>query len=97
MVKPDGYTSLHYACMSGTPDVVKLLIDKGADVNAADKKGATPLMLAVKSNDRKAKVSFFIPVTLLLVYKLRSKILIYHLQTKSPAAAMSEQSPGCLP
>lgn len=46
----DGYTSLHDACMSGTPDVVKLLIDKGADVNAADKKGTTPLMLAVKSN-----------------------------------------------
>lgn len=46
----DGCTSLHDACMSGTPDVVKLLIDKGADVNAADKQGTTPLMLAVKSN-----------------------------------------------
>jgi ankyrin repeat protein len=29
---------------------VKVLIDKGADVNAVDKKGTTPLMLAVKSN-----------------------------------------------
>lgn len=46
----DGLTSLHYASSSGSVDVAKLLIDKGADVNAVDNKGTTPLILAVKKN-----------------------------------------------
>ena len=46
----DGLTSLHYASSSGSVDVAKLLIDKGAHVNAVDNKGTTPLILAVKKN-----------------------------------------------
>jgi len=46
----DGLTSLHYASSSGSVDMAKLLIDKGADINAADHKGTTPLMLAVQKN-----------------------------------------------
>ena len=48
--KSNGFTSLHYATSSGSVDVVKLLLDKGADINALDNKGTTPLMLAVKNN-----------------------------------------------
>lgn len=46
----DGFTSLHYAISSRSVGVSKLLIDKGADINAPDNKGTTPLILAVQKD-----------------------------------------------
>lgn len=52
----DGYfdiakdsTALHVAAWQSRPDLVKLLIERGANVNAKDGKGRTPLMLAHKA------------------------------------------------
>lgn len=52
----DGYfdlakdsTALHAAAWMLAPDLVKLLLERGAPVNARDRKGRTPLMLAVKA------------------------------------------------
>jgi len=42
-------TALHVAAWKAWPRTVKLLIERGADVNAQDAKGRTPLMLAVKA------------------------------------------------
>ena len=42
-----GWTPLHYAVVWGHTEVAEMLIDKGADVNAMDKEGRTPLALAV--------------------------------------------------
>jgi ankyrin repeat protein len=42
-------TALHVAAWKAWPKTVKLLIDRGANVNAQDAKGRTPLMLAVKA------------------------------------------------
>jgi ankyrin repeat protein len=55
-VEGDGYydvapesTALHVAAWRARPAVVRLLIARGADVNAIDGKGRTPLMLAVRA------------------------------------------------
>jgi ankyrin repeat protein len=42
-------TALHVAAWKAWPKTVKLLIERGANVNAQDAKGTTPLMLAVKA------------------------------------------------
>jgi ankyrin repeat protein len=42
-------TALHVAAWKAWPKTVKLLIERGAPVNAQDAKGRTPLMLAVKA------------------------------------------------
>ncbi|KAK7476821.1 hypothetical protein BaRGS_00031903 [Batillaria attramentaria] len=49
--------ALHWACKEGHDDITKALLDFGADVNAKDKTGTTPLHLACK-NDRSVKVLF---------------------------------------
>ena len=38
-----GSTPLHHAAAFGTSDIVSLLVDKGADVNAKNRRGSTPL------------------------------------------------------
>jgi ankyrin repeat protein len=42
----DGWTSLHIAGFNGEGEVVKILLDAGADVTSTDKDGATPLHVA---------------------------------------------------
>jgi ankyrin repeat protein len=42
-------TALHVAAWKAWPETVNLLIERGADVNAQDGKGRSPLMLAVKA------------------------------------------------
>jgi ankyrin repeat protein len=37
-------------CKTGTPQQVKAMIDSGADVNAKDERGCTPLMFAAEYN-----------------------------------------------
>jgi ankyrin repeat protein len=44
----DGATALYLAALNGNDDVVKALINQGANVNVADHKGWTPLMSATK-------------------------------------------------
>jgi len=41
-----GCTALTFACLSGTAEVVELLLKSGAEVNATDRMGRTPLMAA---------------------------------------------------
>ena len=44
----DGTTPLHIAAMWQTPTTMKMLLDNGADVNATDAKGETPLYKVVR-------------------------------------------------
>jgi len=47
VVKYRGMTALHYACFGGAESVVRLLVEKGADVNTPDADGQTPLDFAL--------------------------------------------------
>lgn len=43
---PDGRTPLHFACQKGSVPMVRVLLQHGADVNAQDHDGNTPLLEA---------------------------------------------------
>lgn len=53
------WTALHHACHCGQLDVVKLLVENGAEIDAQAINGGTPLMRAVESS-REAIVSYLI-------------------------------------
>lgn len=42
-----GYTALHYAAERGNTKIVQLLVENGADINAKNDFGNTPLLLAI--------------------------------------------------
>jgi ankyrin repeat protein len=46
-----GWTPLHLACKKNQSLLAKLLVSKGADINAKDADGCTALHLACESND----------------------------------------------
>lgn len=50
----DGQTPLHLAVELGNLEAARLLLEHGADLNAPDRQGVTPLRLAVKSRRRRA-------------------------------------------
>ena len=47
-----GNTPLFYACMKGTRDIVKLLLDNGADPGIANNANMTPLHAVSKSGNK---------------------------------------------
>ena len=55
----DGYRPLHYAAYAGHIDVVKFLTSKGANVNAKNDAGCTPLFLACQQ-DREDVVAYLL-------------------------------------
>jgi ankyrin repeat protein len=68
----DSYTPLLLSVASGPPDLVKALVDAGADVNARDSRNLTPLMLAVATDHQDPAI-----IRLLLPHadlKLKSKV-----------------------
>lgn len=53
-VSKPGWTALHYAATSGHNDLIRLLVDKSAYLDAASPAGATPLMMAARFNHRES-------------------------------------------
>lgn len=47
-VRRDGWTPLHYAASGPNVEVVRFLLDQGADVDAIAPNGASPLMMAAR-------------------------------------------------
>jgi hypothetical protein len=63
---PEGETPLHKACYSGNVtnlDFVELLLEKGADPNAQDHRGMTPLMHTLRGAPGAAKFLLNLPTT----------------------------------
>ncbi|KAJ3112978.1 hypothetical protein HDU96_003939 [Phlyctochytrium bullatum] len=44
-----GYTAMHFACLTGMPEMVTKLKESGADIDALDELGNTPLHLAIQA------------------------------------------------
>lgn len=55
----DDTSALHFACQKGHTLIAKRLLGKGANVNAKNRKGVTPLMMAAQKGKRKCPLSFF--------------------------------------
>lgn len=101
--KSDSWTPLHHACLGSSEDIVGMLLDEGANVNAVinekkskSKKGQTPLHLACEKANGKI-------VSLLIEgganintadAKNRTPLdaLMAHVRTKSEPMEMSEKS-----
>lgn len=49
-VNKKGWAPLHYAAANGHDDIVRLLIDNSAYIDAASPNGTTPLMMAARGN-----------------------------------------------
>jgi ankyrin repeat protein len=49
-VNKKGWTPLHYAATSGDVDIINLLLDESAYVDAASPNGTTPLMMAARGD-----------------------------------------------
>jgi ankyrin repeat protein len=48
-----GLTPLHFAAWKDYEDVVKMLLNKGANLSAKDQRGRTPLSMAEKAEHTK--------------------------------------------
>lgn len=56
-VNQPGWSALHYAASGTEAQIVQLLMEKGADVNAASPNGSTPLMMAAQyGNEESVKL-----------------------------------------
>lgn len=44
------WTALHFACHAGLLDLIAMLVERGAELDATTMNGATPLMRAVESS-----------------------------------------------
>ena len=51
----DGFTPLHLAAKKGDGELIKVLLEHGADINALTPDGCTPMELAIKSGHEAAK------------------------------------------
>lgn len=57
---PDKWSPLHYAANSGSYEVIKFLVEKGADINRKDSDGNTPLHLACRSLGDKESILYML-------------------------------------
>jgi ankyrin repeat protein len=53
-VQKDGWSPLHYAATGGNAAIVKLLLSKGATLEARSPNGSTPLMMAARYGNEEA-------------------------------------------
>lgn len=53
-VNRPGWTALHYAAASGDLDIIKLLLERSAYIDAESPTGTTPLMLAAREGQEQA-------------------------------------------
>jgi uncharacterized protein len=53
-VQKDGWTPLHYAATGGSAAIVKLLLSRGAVLEARSPNGSTPLMMAARYGNEEA-------------------------------------------
>ena len=71
----DGYAAIHAVCKHGNDEILRMLLDRGANVDVCTREGYSPLMLAVMNSRRKiVKMllkEFLVSETLLHYYQFR--------------------------
>jgi ankyrin repeat protein len=84
-------TPLHHAAAKNRPDMVRLLIELGADVNAADSTGATPLATASQENADPAVIAMLLAAGAQIDF-----ISALNLKRYDQAEAMLKENPARL-
>ena len=64
----DGRTALHWACVHGNPGLCRLFLDRGADADAQDDGGWTPIMISIAAKHQAAsEMLLAVPVNVSVV------------------------------
>ena len=91
-----GLAPLHYACKRGYRDIVKLLLDKEADVNQISNESMTPLHAASTSGNKEIiKLLFDAGADINATDKAGKTPLIYAIEVKKAEAARYLIELGC--
>ena len=77
-LSPDGTSALVAALQTGRDDVVNVLLNHGADANARDAQGLTPLMYAAKNGDTPAIKSLFAKMPNLIYQDREGRTALMH-------------------
>jgi hypothetical protein len=99
-----GKTGLHIAAMHGHYQMMEVLLGQGAEINATDKNGWTPLHCSAKGENRFLTVNVFTDTQIIIIFFspfhfifLAGFLDVVKLLTESGASPKSETNYGCAP
>lgn len=71
----EGLTALHIAVMDNDLELIKFLLNNGADINATDHEGNTPLHMTIIKHSKKIRYFFAPPILIKFLLERQAKIV----------------------